>query len=91
MAVKLKKRIFRIPDKNALLNQEVLVTVREAAEILRCHRNQIYEYIQAEYLTPHCPNGPGTKPMLIRTDSLRQFVNNFSVGGPFSIIKKKNS
>jgi hypothetical protein len=87
--IAMQKRIFKLDDKNKLLDCEVLITVREAADILRCHRAQIYEYVQADYLTAHCPNGPGTRPMHIRTASVKQFIDNYSVGGSFSIIKRR--
>lgn len=82
-----KKRTLKIPDKNILLAQEVLLTVREAAAILRVHRSQIYEYVQEDYLTAHCPNGPGTRPMHIRTESVKQFISNYSIGGTFGVVK----
>jgi excisionase family DNA binding protein len=82
-----KKRIFKIRDRNLLLAEEVMLTVRETAAILRCHRSQIYEYIQADYLTAHCPNGPGTRPMHIRTESVQQFIKNYSIGGTFGVAK----
>lgn len=85
-----KKKIFKVQDKNKLLSDEVMVTVNEASAILRCDRTLIYEYVKYDYLTAHCPNGPGTRPMNILTASLREFIRNYSIGGNFSVVKFQN-